>query len=133
MPGISHFNPPQLPAPSGFSHASSGSGEVVFVGGQVGCDVSGRIQHPGDIAAQFGLAIGNLGIALAAAGCGTDDVVKLTYLVTDVAAYRAALKPIGEHYRAVFGRSFPASTLLEVKGLFDPAALVEIEAVAVRS
>jgi enamine deaminase RidA (YjgF/YER057c/UK114 family) len=132
MSGVSHFNPPELPVPSGYSHASSGSGEVVFVGGQVGCDVSGKILEPGDMTAQFGRAIRNLGIALAAAGCGPTDVIKVNYLVTDVTAYRAALKPIGAHYREVFGRNFPASTLLEVKGLFDPEAMVEIEAVAVR-
>jgi enamine deaminase RidA (YjgF/YER057c/UK114 family) len=133
MPGISHFNPPELPAPSGYSHASAGSGELVFLAGQVGSDRSGKIQDPGDIAAQFGLAIRNLGIALEGSGCAPDDVVKVTYLVTDVAAYRAAAKEIGGHYRAVFGRHFPASTLLEVKGLYDPEAMVEIEAVAVRS
>ena len=132
MPEISHYNPPDLPAPSGYSHASSGSGDLVFIGGQVGCDVSGRILEPGDIAAQFGRAIGNLVSALAAAGCRPADVVKITYLVTDVASYRNQLKPIGAHYREVFGRHSPASTLLEVKGLFDPEALVEIEAVAIR-
>ncbi len=133
MPGISHHNPPELPEPSGYSHASSGSGAVVFVGGQVGCDASGRIIEPGDMAAQFGRAIRNLDVALAAAGCRPDDVVKVTYLVTDLAAYRASLKPIGAQYRDVFGRNFPASTLVEVKGLFDPDALVEIEAVAIRA
>src|ERR1700737_3509588 len=122
MSGVIHHNPPELPVPSGYSHASSGTGEMVFIGGQVGCDVSGRILEPGDIAAQFGRAIRNLGIALAAAGCLPADVVKVTYLVTDVAAYRAARKPIGVHYRDAFGRHFPASTLLEVKGLFDPWA-----------
>ena len=133
MPGISHFNPPELPAPHGYSHASAGSGEVVFLAGQVGSDRSGKIQAPGDLAAQFELAIHNLGIALAGSRCQPDDVVKITYLVTDAAAYRAAAKVIGEHYRAVFGRYFPASTLLEVKGLYDPDAMVEIEAVAIRS
>ena len=133
MPGISHFNPPELPAPSGYSHASSGSGDLVFVGGQVGSDQGGRIQSPGDMTAQFGLAIRNLGIALASAGCRPDDVVKLMYYVTDVAAYKAASKPIGKHYQAVFGHHYPASTLVEVKGLYDPEAMVEIEAVAVRS
>jgi len=132
MSGISHHNPPELPVPSGYSHASSGPGGIVFVGGQVGCDVSGRILEPGDMAAQFGRAIRNVGIALAAADCGPADVVKVNYLVTDVDAYRASLKPIGAHYREVFGRHFPASTLVEVKGLFDPDALVEIEAVAIR-
>lgn len=133
MRGIRHFNPDNLPPPSGFSHASAGLGEVVFTGGQIACDMTGRVQHPGDMAAQFGLAIGNLARALQGAGCTTDDVVKLTYLVTDVAAYRAALKPIGQHYRRVFGRNFPATTLVEVKGLFEADALVEIEAVAIRS
>jgi enamine deaminase RidA (YjgF/YER057c/UK114 family) len=133
MPGISHFNPPELPAPSGYSHASAGSGEVVFFAGQVGCDRSGTIQNPGDIAAQFGLAIRNLGIAIDGSRCAPDEVVKISYLVTDIAAYRAASKAIGEHFRAVFGRHFPASTLLEVKRLYDPEAMVEIEAVAVRS
>ena len=84
------------------------------------------------MAAQFGRAIQNLGVALQGAGCGPTDVVKITYLVTDVAIYRDLLKPIGAYYREVFGRHYPASTLLEVKGLFDPAAMVEIEAVAIR-
>jgi len=132
MPGISHFNPTELPAPSGYSHASSGSGDLVFVGGQVGSDVSGRILNPGDITEQFGLAIRNLGVALTAAGCRPDDVVKLLYYVTDVGAYKASSRAIGKHYQAVFGRHYPASTLVEVKGLFDPDAMVEIEAVAVR-
>lgn len=133
MSRITHFNPDSLPRPSGFSHASAGLGEVVFTGGQISCDRSGKVVHAGDMAAQFGVAIANLRLALEAAGCAPDDVVKITYLVTDAAAYRAALKPIGEHYRRVFGRTFPATTLIEVKGLFEPQALVEIEAVAVRS
>jgi enamine deaminase RidA (YjgF/YER057c/UK114 family) len=133
MPGISHFNPPELPAPSGYSHASSGSGDLVFIGGQVGCDVSGRILNPGDLTAQFGVAIRNLGVALASAECRPDDAVKIVYYVTDVDAYRAASKAIGAHYQAVFGRHFPASTLVGVQRLFDPDAMVEIEAVAVRT
>ena len=132
MPGVSHFNPPELPAPSGYSHASSGSGDLVFIGGQVGCDVSGRILNPGDMTEQFGVAIRNLGVALAAAGCRPEDVAKLLYYVTDVDAYKADSRAIGKHYQSVFGRHFPASTLVEVKGLFDPEAMIEIEAVAVR-
>jgi enamine deaminase RidA (YjgF/YER057c/UK114 family) len=115
----------------GFSHAAA-SGGTVWLGGQIGSDAEGRITSPGDIAAQFELALRNLAIALEAGGCRPQDVVKLTYLVTDAAAYRAARKQIGAAYRAVFGRHFPASTLMEVKGLYDPEALVEIEAVAIR-
>jgi enamine deaminase RidA (YjgF/YER057c/UK114 family) len=128
---VEHHNPSQLPRPAGYSHASS-AGNLVFTGGQVGCDESGRIVRAGDLTAQFRQALVNLRAALAAAGCGPDDVIKLTYLVTDVAAYRADLKPLGAAYREVFGTVYPASTLVEVKGLFDPAAMVEIEAIAVR-
>lgn len=127
-----NFNPPNLPRPAGFSHAT-GAGDMVHFGGQVGCDVSGRILAPGDMAAQFSQAIRNLGLALQGARCTPADVVKITYLVTDVAAYRAVLKEAGAAYREVFGKHFPASTLIEVKGLFDPDAVVEIECVAVRS
>jgi enamine deaminase RidA (YjgF/YER057c/UK114 family) len=133
MAGIRHFNPDGLPRPSGYSHASAGLGEVVFTGGQISCDATGQVLHPGDLARQFGAAIENVRRALEGAGCTTDDVIKLTYLVTDVAAYRNALKAIGGHYREVFGKNFPATTLVEVKGLFEPEALIEIEAVAVRS
>jgi enamine deaminase RidA (YjgF/YER057c/UK114 family) len=125
------FNPEQLGPAVGFSHAAA-AGRLVALGGQVGCDASGRIVAPGDIAAQFAQAIRNVGTALAAAGCRPEHALKLTYFVTDRDAYRAHLKPIGAAYREVFGRHFPATSLFEVKGLFDPEAMVEIECLAVR-
>lgn len=128
---IELINPPGLPPPIGYSHAASAGG-TVWLAGQIGCDAEGRITHPGDIAGQFAVAVRNLGTALAAAGCRPQDLVKLTYLVTDVAAYRAARREIGAAYREVLGKHFPASTLLEVKGLYEPEAMVEIEGIAVR-
>jgi enamine deaminase RidA (YjgF/YER057c/UK114 family) len=128
---IELINPPGLEPAVGFSHAAAGGG-MVWIGGQTASDSQGRILHPGDVAAQFGVAIRNLGTALAAAGCRPVDLVKLTYLVTDVGAYRKARKEIGAAYREVLGRHFPAATLLEVKGLYEPEAMVEIEGVAVR-
>lgn len=126
-----NINPKELAPASGFSHATV-AGDTVWLGGQIGSDGSGRIENPGDIAAQFARAIDNVSIALRAAGSAPADTVKLTYYVTDVKAYKANLKAIGSAYREVFGRHFPATTLIEVKGLFDPDALVEIEAVAIR-
>ena len=82
--------------------------------------------------AQFARAIGNVAIALRAAGSMPADTVKLTYYVTDLQAYKANLAAIGAAYRDVFDRHFPATTLVEVSSLFDPDALVEIEAVAIR-
>jgi enamine deaminase RidA (YjgF/YER057c/UK114 family) len=128
---IELFNPSQLGPPVGFSHAAR-AGDLVLTGGQIGCDATGRIVEPGDLVRQFARAIRNVGAALEAAGCRPHDALKLTYYVTDVSAYRASLRAIGEAYRAVFGRHYPATSLLGVSELFDPDAVVEIECVAVR-
>ena len=129
--GPQNVNPPELAPARGFSHATI-SGDTVWTGGQTGTDAAGKIVEPGDVVAQFARAIRNVGIALRAAGCEPADTVKLTYYVTDVAGYRESLGAIGPEYREVFGRHYPASTLVEVRSLFDPDALIEIEAVAVR-
>lgn len=128
-PRVRNVNPPELAPAKGFSHASVGGGRV-WLGGQIGCDSEGRIQMRGDLGAQFQAAIRNVQIALAAAGCAPTDVVKITYYVTDVAAYRMALKTIGDAYREVFGRHYPATTLVGVNALFHPDALIEIDCVA---
>ena len=126
-----NINPKELSPASGFSHATVAGG-MVWTGGQIGCDVTGKVEQPGNIAAQFARAIGNVSIALRAAGSTPEDTVKLTYYVTDVDAYKTNLKAIGSAYREVFGRHYPATTLVGVRSLFDPDALVEIEAVAIR-
>lgn len=123
-------NPPELGPPVGFSHAAR-AGDLVFTGGQVGCDASGRIVAPADLVAQFARALANVAVALRAAGSRPQDAIKLTYFVTDVPTYRAHLKELGAAYREVFGRHYPATSLLGVRELFDPQALIEIECVAV--
>lgn len=125
------FNPPELAPAAGFAHAAAAGGLVV-IAGQTGADAGGRIVEPGDIVAQFARAIGNVAVALRAAGSAPERALKLTYFVTDLAAYQDNLKAIGAAYREVFGRHYPAATLVEVHGLFDPEALVEIECLAVR-
>src|SRR5919204_6484660 len=100
MPQIRNVTPPGLPAPAGYSHATI-AGDLVFTGGQIGCDESGRIAHPGQMARQCAAAFENLRRALEAAGCTPAQVVKITYLVTDVAAYREAAREVGNAYRAV--------------------------------
>lgn len=131
MSQIELFNPPELAPPVGFSQAAA-AGHLVALGGQIGSDVSGRVLASGDIVGQFQQAIRNVATALRAAGSSPSQVLKLTYFVTDLGAYRANLGPIGEAYRSVFERHYPASSLFEVKGLFDPDAMVEIECLAVR-
>jgi len=130
MSKVRLFNPDSLSPPVGFSHAAGANG-FVWLGGQIASDSSGTVLHPGDMSSQFRVAIDNVRRALEASGCEADDVVKITYYVTDLPAYRRALKPIGEAYREVMGKHFPAATLVGVSGLFDPEAMIEIECVAV--
>ena len=131
MPDVELFNPAELGPAVGFSHAAA-AGELVVVAGQVGSDASGEVVARGDIVAQFARAIENVATALRAAGSSPQQALKLTYFVTDVAAYRDELGAIGVAYRKVFGRHYPAASLFEVQALFDPRAMVEIECLAVR-
>jgi len=125
-------NPASLAKPSGYSHGVMvEGGRALFLAGQTGMDATGRIAAPGELVAQFRQALANLQAVAAEAGGEMTDIVKLTIFVTDKAAYQANLKPIGEVYRSVFGRYYPAMTLVEVKSLFDDAAMVEIEGMAV--
>jgi enamine deaminase RidA (YjgF/YER057c/UK114 family) len=126
-----NINPKELAPASGFSHVTV-AGDIVWLGGQIGSAPTGKVDEPGNIVAQFARAISNVSIALRAAGSTPADTVKLTYYVTDLKAYRANLQAIGSAYREVFDRHYPATTLVEVSSLFDPDALVEIEAVAIR-
>ena len=126
-----NINPDALGPARGFSHATV-AGDTVWLGGQIGSDRTGKVTDPGDIVAQFASALRNVATALRAAGCEPADTVKLTYYVTQLDLYRQNLSAIGSAYREVFGRHYPATTLIEVRSLFEPAALIEIDAVAVR-
>src|SRR5467141_1101594 len=126
-----NVNPAELAPARGYSHATV-AGDTVWVGGQVGSDATGRIIEPDDIVAQYGRAILNVAVALRAAGFVPADTVKLTYYVTDIKAYRENRSALGAAYRKYFRSDYPASTLIEVRSLVDPDALVEIDAVAVR-
>jgi enamine deaminase RidA (YjgF/YER057c/UK114 family) len=125
-----NVNPDDLAPARGFSHATVAGG-LVWLGGQIGSDVTGKVPEPGDVVAQFARAIHNVSVALRAVGSVPANTVKLTYYVTDVKSYKDNLTAIGSAYREVFGHHYPATTLVEVTSLFDPDALVEIEAVAV--
>ncbi len=125
-------NPTTLARPSGYSHGIvTRGGRLLFLAGQPGLDANGQVIASGDIAAQFAQAVANLKTVVQAAGGQLTDIVKLTIYVTHKAAYQANLKPIGEVYRSFFGQYFPATTFVEVKELYDDAALVELDAIAV--
>lgn len=124
-------DPETLVRPSGYAHALvAAPGRLVFLGGQVAHDVDGVCR--GDtLVEQFGLALENVVTALGAAGGEPEHLVSIQIFVTDLDAYRASSRELGERYRELVGRHFPAMALLEVPGLLDPAALVELVCVAV--
>ena len=135
MPGSMTFeivNPPSLAAPAGFNHGilAPAGGRLLFVAGQAGWP-PGSSGAPDGFVAQFARALDQALAGVKQAGGSPSDVARLTVYVTDLAAYRAELRALGEAWRARFGRYYPAMALLEVKGLVDPGALVEIEATAV--
>jgi enamine deaminase RidA (YjgF/YER057c/UK114 family) len=115
-------NPPELPQPSGFSHAVVAR-DTVYLAGQIGTGET--------LVEQFDGASASLLQALRAAGGGVRDLVWLQVFVTDVPAYRASLSELGRIWRKHFGRHYPAMGLLGVTELFDPAARVELMGIAV--
>ena len=127
---LSPINPESLATPRGYSHGMKGSGDVVFVAGQVGWDRHGQMV-PGDFAAQFAQALDNVLEVVWKAGGGPHSVARMVIYVTDKAEYRRLQKEIGAAYRARMGRHYPAMVLVEVKALLEDNAVVEIEATAI--
>ena len=127
------FAPGFIP-PRGYQDAvhTTGAREYLALGGHVAFDADRRILHPGDLIRQFRVTLENVKSTLTSAGFAFDDVVKLTIHVVNVAEYRANLKELGAIWREVFGRVFPAMTLIGVTGLLAPGCVVEIDGVALR-
>lgn len=126
------INPEALGAPKGYSNGmlAPAGGRVLFVAGQVGWDGAQRIVGD-DFATQFGQALANVVAVVRAAGGKPEDLARLTVFVTDKREYLADLKGVGAAYRQVMGKHFPAMSLIEVRGLIEPGAKMEIEGTAV--
>jgi reactive intermediate/imine deaminase len=122
-----HVRPAGLPPTNGYSHAVEFSGRLVAVSGQVPLDAEGRLVGTDDAEAQVRQVFDNLGTALAAAGAGMENVVKLTIFLTDMADLDVVRRVRSEY---VSTESPPASSLVQVAGLVNPAFRVEIEALA---
>jgi enamine deaminase RidA (YjgF/YER057c/UK114 family) len=124
-------NPPDMPPAVGYAHAVvAAPGRPVLIAGQIGCDATGAVAG-GGLAAQFEAALGHVAAALRAAGAAPEDTVAMTIYITAMDEYRAARKALGPAWRAHFGSHYPAMAVVGVTELFEPAALVEIAAVAV--
>jgi len=128
---IEPVNPPELPKPSGFSHAMvSSGGRLVFLAGQTALDTAGSLVGR-NVVDQFEQALGNLLTALRAAGGGPEHLTSLTIYATDLREYRRHGKEIGVVWRKLAGQRYPAMAAIGVDRLWDEAALVEVQGFAV--
>lgn len=124
------LQPGGWPRPRGYANGVSARGRQVFVAGQIGWNERGELAGS-DLATQARQALRNIVTILAEDGAQPAHLVRLTWYVTNRQAYLDAAKPLGEAYREVIGTHFPAMTAVEVSGLMEPGAVVEIEATAV--
>jgi len=124
------LQPPSWAKPRGFANGIAASGKLVFIAGQVGWTGEGKWEAR-DFAGQFKQTLKNIVDVLAQAGGKPEHIVRLTWYVLDKQEYLASLKDVGAAYRAVMGRHFPTMAVLQVSGLIEPEARLEIEATAV--
>ncbi len=118
-------DPPAWKRPRGYSSGVIENG-LLFVSGQVGWDETGAF--PPDLVEQVRQALRNICAVVEAAGARPQRIVRLTWYITDRHAYKTRSTEIGAAYRAVIGRHFPAMSVVEVSGLVEDEAQVEIEA-----
>ena len=124
------LQPPGWARARGYSNGIAASGRCVFVSGMIGWDGQCRF-HTDDFAGQVRQALQNIVDVLAEAGAKPEHIVRMTWYVTDKKEYVAASKEVGQAYRAIIGRHYPAMTAVQVAGLVEDRAKVEIEVTAV--
>lgn len=116
--------------PIGYSNGIEARGRVVYVGGQVGWNSQYKFESH-DLPGQVRQTLQNVLAVLAEAGAGPEHITTMNWYVLDRKAYAASLKEIGAAYRETMGRNFPCMAVVEVSGLIEDEALIEIQATAV--
>ena len=126
------INPESLGTPHGYSNGvlSEGGGQLLFIAGQIAWDQNHQITTA-DFVEQFDRALANVVAVVTEAGGTASDIARLVIYVTNKVEYRDRTRDVGERYRKHMGKHFPAMALVEVKGLLDDSAKVEIEGIAV--
>jgi enamine deaminase RidA (YjgF/YER057c/UK114 family) len=128
---VESITPAGWPRGPGYAHGTAASGRVICTAGQVGWDPLTQQIVSADFSRQVDQALGNVVAVLTAAGASAADVVRMTWYITDAAAYDNSRAALGEVWRRHLGRNFPAMSVVVVAGLIEAGALVEIEATAV--
>jgi len=124
------LHPPDWPRPKGYAYGIVAQGRMVFLSGIVGWDANERIVGD-DFLSQARQALNNIMALLEEAGATPADIVRMTWYITDKHEYLAAQHDLGTVYRDVVGRHFPCMSVVEVAGLIEDRARVEIEVTAV--
>ena len=126
------INPPSLGAPSGYANGllTESGGRLLFIAGQIAWNEKQQIVS-NDFVEQFDRALENVLAVVNEAGGNASNVARLIIYVTDKHEYRERTSEVGERYRKHMGKHFPAMVLVQVAGLLDDAAKVEIEGIAV--
>lgn len=114
----------------GYANGMAGEGRIVVTGGLVGWNAKQEWEHL-DMVGQFRQTLLNIVAVLDCAGARPEHLVRLTWYITDKQAYTANLRELGSIYRDIIGRHFPAMAVVQVAGLMEDAALIEIEATAI--
>jgi len=123
--------PPGWKRPKGYSNAIVAEGKQVYLGGMIGWNPLTEAFETDDFAGQLRQTLANIVAVLRAAGTGPEHLVRTTWYVTDKREYLARLKDVGDAWREVIGRHYPAMAVVEVTALVEDRAKVEIEATAV--
>ena len=124
------LNPPDWLAPKGYANGVMARGSLLFVGGQIGWNAQQEFESD-DFIAQARQALLNIVAVLQAGGAGPEHMVRMTWYGIDRHEYRSRLKELGAVYREVIGKNFPAMSCVEVSGLVEDRAKIEIEVTAV--
>lgn len=124
------LQPPDWAEPKGYANGIAARGTLIFVGGQIGWNASQQFESD-DFIDQTRQALLNIAAVLKAGGAGPEHMARMTWYVVDRVEYTARLKELGAAYRDVMGKNFPAMSCVEVSGLVEERAKVEIEVTAV--
>jgi enamine deaminase RidA (YjgF/YER057c/UK114 family) len=130
-PSVRFLNPPTMAKPRGYTHVVevTSPGRIIYVAGQLGYDVSGKVPEPGDFRAQATQVFENLKAALESVGARFEHVVKFNTFLTDIRAQIPIYREVRDRY--VNTAAPPASTTVEIPRLAREGALIEVEAIAV--
>jgi enamine deaminase RidA (YjgF/YER057c/UK114 family) len=126
------LQPKEWSRPSGYSNGIEAEGKVIFVAGQVGWNAKQQFESD-DFVDQVRQTLKNVLAVLKQAGAGAENITRLTWFIVDKKEYKTRVREVGEVYRELLGKHFPAMTLVEVSALLEDSAKVEIEATAVLS